>query len=152
MQKDWSYIKDSGNFINKAKSLSTIPNNDISVTTDVVGWYPRIVYVADWGSLREALDKEDKKSVPTEDLVEVAGFMLKNDFFEFSSKIKLQVLGLAIGTKLASPNTNLFMDKFETSFLETQKLQPLLWFRYIDYIFFVWTHGGEKRNIFFEIS
>ena len=78
--------------------------------------------------------------------------MLKNDFFEFNSKIKLQVLGLAIGTKLASPNTNLFMDKFETSFLETQKLQPLLWFRYIDYIFFVWTQGGEECNIFFEIS
>ena len=78
--------------------------------------------------------------------------MLKSDFFEFNSKIKLQVLGRAIGTKLASPNTHLFMDKFETSFLETQKLQPLLRFRYIDHIFFVWTHGGEKRNIFFEIS
>ena len=89
-----------------------------------MGWYPRIVYVADWGSLREALDKEDKKSVPTEDLVEVAGFMLKNDFFEFNSKIKLQVLGLAIGTKLASPNTHLFMDKFETSFLKRKNCNP----------------------------
>ena len=50
--------------------------------------------------------------------------MLKNDFFEFNSKIKLQVLGLAIGTKLASPNTHLFMDKFETSFLKRKNCNP----------------------------
>ena len=30
MQKGWSYIKDSGDFINKTKNLSTIPDNDFS--------------------------------------------------------------------------------------------------------------------------
>ena len=42
------------------------------------------------------------------------------------------------------------MDKFETSFLETQQLQPLVWFRYIDYIFFIWTHGEEGLKIFLK--
>ena len=41
----------------------------------------------------------------------------------------------------------LFMDKFETSFLETQQKQSLVWFRYIDDIFFIWTHGEEKLEI-----
>ena len=36
MQKGWSYIKDSGDFINKTKNLSTIPDNAILVTADVV--------------------------------------------------------------------------------------------------------------------
>ena len=40
------------------------------------------------------------------------------------------------------------MGKFETSFLKTQQLKPLVWFRYIDDVFFIWTHGEEKLKIF----
>ena len=43
-----------------------------------------------------------------------------------------------------------FMDKFETGILETQQLQPLVWFRCMDDIFFIWTHGEEKIKIFFK--
>ena len=43
----------------------------------------------------------------------------------------------------------LFMNRFKTSFLETQQLQPLVWFRYID-IFFIWMHNEEKFKIFFN--
>ena len=58
MQKGWSYIKDSGDFINKTKSLSTIPDNAILVTADVVGGlYPCIPHEAGLRGLREALDK-----------------------------------------------------------------------------------------------
>ena len=56
-QKVWSYIKDSGDFINKTKNLSTIPDNAILVTTDVVGSYPSIPHDAGLSALREALDK-----------------------------------------------------------------------------------------------
>ena len=37
----------------------------------------------------------------------------------------------------------------ETSFLETQEMKLLVWFRYID-VFFIWTHGQEKLNSFLE--
>ena len=77
-------------------------------------------------------------------------FVLRNKYFEFNIKIKQQVSGTAIGTKFAAPYACLFMDKFETSFLETQQLQPLVWFRYIDDIFFIWTHGEEKPKIFLK--
>ena len=40
------------------------------------------------------------------------------------------------------------MDKIETAFLETQELQPLVWFRYIDDIFFIWTHGEQELQTF----
>ena len=150
MQKGWSYIKDSGDFINKTKNLSTIPDNAILVTADVVGLHPSIPHEAGLRALKEALDKQDKKCIPTEDLVKMAEFVLKNNFFEFNSKIKQQVSGTAIGTKFAPPYACLFMDKFETSFLETQQLQPLVWFRYIDDIFFIWTHGEEELKIFLK--
>ena len=77
----------------------------------------------------------------------MAEFVLKNNYFEFNSEIKQQVSGTAISTKFALPYACLFMGKFETGFLETQQLQPLVWFKYMDDIFFLWTHGEEKRNI-----
>ena len=40
------------------------------------------------------------------------------------------------------------MDDVERKFLETQSLQPLIWFRYIDDEFFIWTHGEEKLLLF----
>ena len=83
-------------------------------------------------------------------MVKLAEFVLKNNFFEFNSKIKQQVSGTAIDTKFAPPYACLFMDKFETSFLETQQLQPLVWFRYIDDIYCIWTHGEEELNIFLK--
>ena len=36
MQKNWSYIKDSGDFIRKIKNLTDIPEGAILVTADVV--------------------------------------------------------------------------------------------------------------------
>ena len=57
MQKDWSYIKDSGDFINKTKNLSTTPDNAILVTTDLMGLYPSIPDDAGLGAVREALEK-----------------------------------------------------------------------------------------------
>ena len=38
----------------------------------------------------------------------------------------------------------------ETSFPETQEMKLLVWFQYIDDVFFIWTHGQEKLNSFLE--
>ena len=37
-----------------------------------------------------------------------------------------------------------FMDEIKTNFLDTQEFNLLVWFRYIDDVFFIWTHGKEK--------
>ena len=78
----------------------------------------------------------------------MADFVLKNNYFEFNGQIKQQISGTAIGTKFAPPYACLFMDKIETAFLETQELQPLVWFRYIDSILFIWTHGEQELQTF----
>ena len=36
----------------------------------------------------------------------------------------------------------------ETAFCETQELQSLVWIRYIDDIFFIWTHGEQEIQTF----
>ena len=42
------------------------------------------------------------------------------------------------------------MYEFETNFLKTLKLQPFVWFRYIDDVFFIWTHGKEELKNFMK--
>ena len=42
------------------------------------------------------------------------------------------------------------MDEIETNFLDTQKIKLLVWFRYIDDVFFIWTHGKEKLKEFLK--
>ena len=78
----------------------------------------------------------------------MADFVLKNNFFEFNGEVKRQKCGTAIGTKFAPPYACIFMDEVETEFLKSQELQPFLWLRYTDDIFFIWTHGEEMLTLF----
>ena len=78
----------------------------------------------------------------------MAGFVLKKNYFQFSDKVYQQISGTAIGTKFAPPYACIFMDQVESKFLQTQKFQPLVWFRYIDDIFFIWAHGENSLKDF----
>lgn len=56
-------------------------------------------------------------------------FVLKNNYFEFDGSVFQQILGAATGTKFSSLYACIFMDQQETTFLETQILKTLVWFR-----------------------
>ena len=60
------------------------------------------------------------------DLAEMAEFILKNNFFEFETKIIQQISGTAIGTKFAPPYASLFMDRIENDFLESETVKSWL--------------------------
>ena len=77
-------------------------------------------------------------------------FVLKNNIFEFNGKVKKQVAETAISTKFTPPYAFIYMDEKETEFLKTQELQPLVSFRYMDEIFFIWNHSEDELNKFFE--
>ena len=126
MQNGWSYIKDSNNFIKKIKHLKNIPDNAILVTADVVGLYPSIPHEAGLRALKEVLDRREEKKISTEDLVKMAEFVLKNNYFEFNGQVKHQISGTAISTKFAPTYSCIFMDEIATKFLETQEFQPLV--------------------------
>ena len=74
----------------------------------------------------------------------MAEYLLKNNYFQFSDNVYQQISATAIGTKFATSYVYIFMDQVESKFLKTQKFQPLVWFRYIDDIFFIWTHGENS--------
>ena len=85
MQGGKSYIKDSGHFLEKIKTLRCIPGNALLVTADVVGLYPSISHQGGLIALKKALDKRLLKKIPTDDLIKMAEFVLSNNFFKFNS-------------------------------------------------------------------
>ena len=153
MQEGGSYIKDTGDFLNKIKNINAIPENAILVTADVVGLYPSIPHQPGLEALRKALYKRKTHKVPMGKLVKMTEFVVKNNYFQFSDEVYQQISGTAIGTKFAPPYACIFMDQVESKFLQTQKFQPLVWFRYIDDIFFIWTHGDNSlKNFMMEFN
>ena len=150
MQNGWSFIRDSNDFINKIKNVKNIPSNSILVTADVVDLYPSIPHESGLSAIKEALENRARKSVPTNDILKMLEFVLKNNYFEFNGNVRQQLSGTAIGTKCALPYARIFMDKAETHFPESQKLKPMVWFRCIDDNFFVWTHGEQEVQCFLQ--
>ena len=147
MQSSQWYIKEPGDFIKKTKKIGTIPKVSNLITADVVVLYSCIPLEAGLKALGKTLNNRANKKVSTEYM---AKFVLNNNYFEFNGKVKQQTLGTAIETKFAPHYACIFIDKVETSFLETQEMKPLVWFRYIDDAFFIWTHGQDKPHSLYE--
>ena len=80
-----------------------------------MGLYPSIPHADGMEILSAKLEEYEDKSVATEDLLQMARFVLRNNFFEFNSKIK-QISGTAIVTKFVPPYACIFMDNFKKDF------------------------------------
>ena len=69
-------------FLRKLKDK--IPKGAVLVTAEVVGLYPNIPHEAGLQVLKKRLNERETPRVPTEELIKMADFMLKNNFFKFS--------------------------------------------------------------------
>ena len=78
-----SYIRDSQHFLEKIKTIGSVPENDILITVDVVGLYSSIPHQAGLKATEEALEKSENENF----LVKMAEFVLDNNIFEFNSKV-----------------------------------------------------------------
>ena len=124
--------------------LGRLPEGAILVTADVVGLYPHIPHDKGLRALREALIKSLNTSVSADDLVDLAELVLKNNNLTFNGKHYLQILGTAIGTRMAPSYANVFMGKVESDLFEGSPTRPYFWRRFIDDVFFIWTEGEQS--------
>ena len=100
MHDSWSYVKDSGDFLKKLKILEKF-HKEPSSSQQMLLDYPNIFPGEGLETLRKRLNERETPRVPTEELMKIADFVLKNNFFEFNGGVKRQKLETAIGTKFA---------------------------------------------------
>ena len=96
-------------YLRGIQNLKDIPKDAFLVMADVVGLYPSIPHDAGLKTLKEALDKRENRKISTNDLLRMAEFFLKNNYFKSNGQVKQQITGTAIGTKFAPTYTLAFL-------------------------------------------
>ena len=94
------------------------------------------------------LEERKNKFMPSIVIKNLILMILKSNAFRFGNEYYRQITGTAMGTPMAPNYAKLFMDNFEQNLLRDYSqqtgLSPLVWFRFIDDIFFIWT--GNKTE------
>ena len=75
---------------------------------------------------------------------------LTNANFTFNNEHFQQAGGTSMGTGFAPIYANIFMTDFEETTIRGYHLKPLIWKRFIDDIFMIWTHGKDELDKFVE--
>ena len=82
--------------------------------------------------------------------------ILRSNTFRFGNEYYRQITSTAMRTQMAPHYANLFMDNFEQNLLRnySQKtgLSPLVRFRFIDNIFFIWTGNKDSLDHFISFT
>ena len=73
------------------------------------------------------MELRENKQISSDNLIELAETVLKNNFFEFDQKTFKQVRGTAIGRKFAPSYAILFMADLEEKILNTFEEKPMIW-------------------------
>lgn len=158
LQKIPSYIKDTGHFLHIIQTIGEIPQNSLLVTLDVTSLYTNIpINEAKIAVAKALFDLRGTNSTPTnQQLLQLLDLILKFNIFTFSTGTELlyflQIIGIAMGTKAAVAIANIFMHFFEDKhiFKNDELLKPILYKRFIDDIFMIWTHGPDTLNNFIQ--
>ena len=161
-----SYIKDTTDFLLKLQSIDQVPPGTLLVTLDVKSLYSNIPHDEGIAACKAALDNREILQPPTDALIHLMEFVLtkitsplrmsftKNNF-TFEDEHYLQIQGIykskAMGTRMAPSYANLFMAHLEGQILESMDLRPNVWWRFIDDIFLLWSHGEEQLKEFVEL-
>ena len=105
MESGWSYVRDSGDFIDKMKRIGKVPEGSFLVTADVVGLYPSIPHKEGILALKSKLEEQTSSKIPTNDLVKLAESVLKTIFLNLKTKLSYRSLVqlLELGLLLHTP-------------------------------------------------
>ena len=100
-------------------------------------------------AFEEELDKREDKTIPTEFYLKLLRLVLESNIFEFEREFFIQLLGTAMGTRVAPTYANIFMAKLEKIMVGNcpQNLKQFLycWKRFIDDIS---SSGQEAMKIY----
>ncbi|CAJ0936373.1 unnamed protein product [Ranitomeya imitator] len=147
-----SYLKDTTHFLKSLRDLGVLPKGCTLVTMDVNSLYTSIEHQKGMEAVKLFLMQHTNFS--NDQLAfcrDLLSLILTKIFFLFEDQFFFQIKGTAMGSNVAPPYANIFMDYFEKSFVYPHFLftaHILYWRRFIDDIFFVWTGTSEDLLLF----
>jgi hypothetical protein len=80
--------------------------------------------------------------------MELLDICLKTMYFQPEDKFYHQKEGTAMGNSLSLVVSNIFMEHFEETILDTEDHKPAKWLRYVHDTFVVWPHGPARLQQF----
>lgn len=145
-----SYVKNTTDFLDKITAF-TCPADCLLFTLDVESLYTNIDNTAGLASVSRAFDRTPEIDRPDKEILELLKICLTHNDFQFNSKFYLQIHGTAMG-KIFAPNyANIFMADWEEKALSRCHKLPIIYLRYLDDIFGIWTHGQAEFDSFLTI-
>jgi len=126
--------------VEKIKNVC-IPEDWILITLDVESMYTNIGHAKGLRAVREAFGCSNTL---TDAVMELHEITLKGNDFLFNGEWYLQNTGTWMGRDWAPRYVDIYMAKFEKEVHLKCPLQPHTYYRYLDDIFIMWTHGEDS--------
>ena len=144
-----SYLKDTYDFINKIKSM-TIQEPSLIFSMDVESLYTNIDTRMGLRAVKTIMDKYPDPSRPDQFILQLLDNSLTRNDFEFDKQHYLQVKGTAMGKRFAPAYANIYMATWEETILPKCTKLPTHYYRYLDDIWGIWTHGMDEFQEFVQ--
>lgn len=142
-----SYVKDTGDFINKVRTLS-LPPDCFLFTMDVDSLYTNIDTERGLQAIGNLLTQHPDPSRPDHYILELLRINLECNDFQFDGKYYLQTKGTAMGKRFSPAYANIYMADWEDSALKKCPKKPIIYLRYIDDIWGIWNHPRPDFEVF----
>ena len=139
----------------KLREIGKLAEDEWLFTMDIVALYPMVPRKRAEEAMRKNLEGRATKTIPTEDLMELAKLVLDNNEFEFEGESFIQKEGTAIGSKLGKNYACAYMGEWEKEVNKRSEEEigkkPRFWKRFVDDIIGVWKGSKDEFLKFIEI-
>ena len=155
VERQDSYVQDTADFLRRLQQVGRLQEDEFLFVMDIVALYPMVPRAKAEGAMRRNLDMRRTKTIPTEDLMQLAQMVLDNNEFEFEGSSYIQKEGTAIGSKLGKNYACAYMGEWEEEVkrkaVEQMGKGQRWWKRFVDDIIGVWKGSKEEFLRFIEI-
>ena len=144
-----TYVKDTQHFLARVASLK-LRDPCFLFTMDVNSLYTNIEIPLGIQAIQNTFTRYPDPARPDDTLLRLLEISLKRNDFVFLDQFYLQIKGTAMGKRFAPAYANIYMAEWEnTVFPKCQRL-PLIYLRYLDDIWGVWTHSRDAFDAFVQ--
>ncbi|CAJ0943928.1 unnamed protein product [Ranitomeya imitator] len=149
-----SFLKDTSQFLESLQNVGPLPEDCLLVTMDVNSLYTSIGHQDGIKAVMSFLEEHTQFSSQQKSFCrDLLTLILTKKIFIFEDQFFLQERGTAMGSNMAPPYANIFMDQFEITFVYSHPSFisfASYWRRYIDDIFLIWTGDSETLEAFHD--